>query len=201
TWNEDWIKTGSWDLPTNLPGLIWAIGAVNKDAAGQADALRNLMTLPAWTAVPAALRTQVEEVVNATPAQRSNLGSRVRRWSEQRDWAQWDIDHPYVPVGDKSGAGVSTPHMDDVHATAVAMSLSQGQPVTINQEALSSVLGACKVSGDPINLHNLSISGAGNENLFNSCTMCLPRVQMPVISDTADAQNFAKELAGQGISA
>lgn len=27
------------------------------------------------------------------------LGSNVRRWHEKRDWAEWDLEHPYIPVG------------------------------------------------------------------------------------------------------
>jgi hypothetical protein len=81
-----------------------------EQAQANLHALRNLMTLPAWTAAPPTLRTQVESLVNATPAKRSSvLGSRVRRWSEQRDWEQWDLEHPYVPVGEKSGSIASDP--------------------------------------------------------------------------------------------
>ena len=42
------------------------------------------------------------------------LGKHTRRWTcsdpvEGRDWAEWDAEHPYIPVGDKSGAGHTFP--------------------------------------------------------------------------------------------
>ena len=200
TTSEDWIKTLAWDLPSDVAGLIWAIGASSKDTQGQADALRNLMTLPAWTAAPPTLRSQVEALVNTTPAKRSSvLGSRVRRWSDQRDWATWDLEHPYVPVGSKVGATTSTPAMDDIHATAMAMALAGGQPISLASSALPALMDACKVSSDPINLMNVHVDGS--DNLFDKSSLNLPRIQMPVISDTADAQNFASTLSGKGINA
>ena len=130
---------------------------------------------------------------------KSVLGRNVRRWKEDRDWATWDLEHPYVPVDKSSISHVGTPHMDDLHATALAMALAHGQPTTINASALPNVLDSIKSGGQPVNLHNLAIEG--EPNLFNKDTMDLPRVQMPVISDTKDAQNFASVLAGQGINA
>lgn len=94
TLSEDWIKTLRWDLPTNLSGLIWAIGAANKSTDDQAEDLRHLMTLPAWQAAPTVLCRQVEALVDATPTKRASLGRRVRRWAT-RDWAEWDAEHPY----------------------------------------------------------------------------------------------------------
>ena len=211
TLNEDWIKTLSWDLPKTLDGVVWAMGAVNKDDAGKADALRHMMTLPAWTAAPAALKKDVEEFLDKKfPV----LGRGTRRWNESRDWATWDADHPYVPhpkelSGNSSSAKTEGP-ANTVNGQVVAQQLTGEPPppqsVHVTTDDLQHVINACAAmpkDTDPSpNLHNLSIDGAGNEHLFNQCTLCIPRSEMPVISNTADAVKFMGELDGiHGISA
>lgn len=43
------------------------------------------------------------------------LGTHVRRWKpteEVRDWATWDLEHPYVPEGKDSGDGTTSSKSD-----------------------------------------------------------------------------------------
>ena len=71
TADTDWIKTLSWDLPDDLPGLLWALRVKNADVATQAKALEKLTTLPAWQAAPSNLKIQVQGIVALhTPQQR-----------------------------------------------------------------------------------------------------------------------------------
>ncbi len=130
----------------------------------------------------------------------TELGKRVRRWKAKRDWAEWDLEHPYIPVASVSSTGTQSGH-DELHADELVGHLAAGEHVTVQPDALPLIVGACATSPNPINLENLSVAGAVNSNLFDHNALDLPRVQMPVISDTADAQNFAQQLAGQGIAA
>ena len=78
TLNEDWIKTLSWDLPTTLDGLVWAIGAANLDHDGQVDALRKFMGLPAWIPAPADLVKSVNSFVYTPVLNTSDIRARLR---------------------------------------------------------------------------------------------------------------------------
>ncbi len=62
-YDEDWIKTLHWDLPTDLEELIRAIGARGKPRGEQVKALKHLMTLPAWKPAPPKVRDAVEAFI------------------------------------------------------------------------------------------------------------------------------------------
>lgn len=63
TLQEDWIKTRSWDLPTELAPLLTSLGISGLPASGQRAALHKLTTLPAWQAAPDSIRRPVEKIV------------------------------------------------------------------------------------------------------------------------------------------
>ena len=80
--------------------------------------------------------------------------------------------------------------------------LRQGKRIDCPPGEVQILLQRIKLSKDPIDLHNLRITGSGNEHLFCECTMCLPRDQMPVIpSDSASVHEFAQMLADGGVKA
>jgi hypothetical protein len=86
TLNEDWIKTGSWDLPLTLDGLLWSIGAANSDHSGQIAALRHFTDLPAWLACPPELAKQVRLMIGQ-PQLTTNVSDvrlRLFRYSEDQ---------------------------------------------------------------------------------------------------------------------
>jgi hypothetical protein len=57
TANEDWLKGLSWDLPTQFPGLLFALTGTSTPAVADGKAaLRNLMSLPAWDAAPSNIK-------------------------------------------------------------------------------------------------------------------------------------------------
>jgi len=84
TLNEDWIKTLSWDLPTDFKGFVWAIGAGNLDHAGQVQSLRHFMTLPAWAIAPLDLEKQVIAFAGEPIANVSDVRSQLLRYSEDQ---------------------------------------------------------------------------------------------------------------------
>lgn len=49
--NEDWIKTRTWDLPTDIDALEQLVGT---------EMMFKLLTLPAGLAMPSDLRTAIE---------------------------------------------------------------------------------------------------------------------------------------------
>ena len=61
-WNEDWIRTLSWDLGIEtLPELLRLLGAEGSDLAGQKAAVEQFTQLPAWTPAPESLKRDVAE--------------------------------------------------------------------------------------------------------------------------------------------
>lgn len=57
--NEDWLRSMSWDLPTDLPGLLFALGVDKSPPDGQREALVKLTELPAWEPCPDDLRREI----------------------------------------------------------------------------------------------------------------------------------------------
>src|ERR1035441_3060405 len=51
-----------------------------------------------------------------------SFGQHTRRWHEQRDWAEWDAEHPYIPVG----AGAHTP-ISESEARGNSRAVSAGE--------------------------------------------------------------------------
>ena len=235
TVNEDWLRTQAWDLPTTLDGLVWAIGAANFDHDGQVQALRHFMTLPAWTIAPLDLERQViafagEPIVNASNA-------RARRYSE--DQAR-DPDGKFAGGGSSavSSAGPSTGSAFSSNFITIAATGPNGQltaqdtakivgavmnggKVAIPPDHLPIVLNSMKGSIEPINLENVQVTGAGNENLFGRTALSddkvkeisstvwpgipalehgIPREAMPVIPGEPDQiDKFATLVASNGL--
>lgn len=62
--NEDWIKTLSWDLPTNMDDLLAALG-FPRDApiADIQDRIKVLMTHPAWEVAPLEIKQDALKIM------------------------------------------------------------------------------------------------------------------------------------------
>jgi hypothetical protein len=58
--NEDWLRSGSWDLDDieDTAGLLALLRLKDAPEAEQVAGLRHLMTLPAWHAAPQPLKDQ-----------------------------------------------------------------------------------------------------------------------------------------------
>lgn len=57
--NEDWLRSMTWDLPTSLPGLLFALGVGNDPPDHQREALSRLIRLPAWKPCPESLKSEI----------------------------------------------------------------------------------------------------------------------------------------------
>lgn len=67
--NEDWIKVGHWDLPTEMAGFTAVIGVDDTMTYEQRRAaLEHFCELPASIAMPAHLRAELQIQYGLTPA-------------------------------------------------------------------------------------------------------------------------------------
>jgi hypothetical protein len=57
--NEDWLRSMAWDLPTDLPGLLGALGISGSSPDQQREDLIKLTGLPAWKPCPEPLRSEI----------------------------------------------------------------------------------------------------------------------------------------------
>ena len=93
--------------------------------------------------------------------------------------------------------------MTQLNAKSAVDNLIAGAHTTIPPSALPMLIStAADQPSGTINLENLKVTGEGNENLFDHSATDLTRFQMPVIDDTADAQQrFSASVAGlMGVS-
>jgi hypothetical protein len=88
------------------------------------------------------------------------------------------------------------------HPKQMAAALNQGQKMTIGPATLRTDLdkwGSGKQG--PVALHNVTVTGEGNQNLFAVHATDIPREYMPVIpGDAASIKEFADMLTASGIS-
>lgn len=61
--NEDWLRSMYWDLPTDLPGLLSALGVADSPPDQQRSELVRLMGLPGWKPCPEPLRSEIQALV------------------------------------------------------------------------------------------------------------------------------------------
>jgi hypothetical protein len=61
--NEDWIKTGYWDMPTNFDSFMNQMAPWATDKASQIAFLKDIMMLPSWYAAPAGIKQRAAELI------------------------------------------------------------------------------------------------------------------------------------------
>jgi hypothetical protein len=61
--NEDWLKTGYWDLPTDFDTFMNRMAPWAQTDAAKVQFLKDMIKLPSWYAAPVGIKKRAAELI------------------------------------------------------------------------------------------------------------------------------------------